>query len=552
LKNALNGPRLEETDSNLNESIHAIPAIPGSGRSAKSKGRSASQVAWLHAYWPWVTGIVVLAIGTFAAGLFNARIGDDDLILLHRLDIQHFIGLFQYFGQSYWADLHTGGLYRPVTLWLLGAQKLIFGINPVGYHAVSLLLHAAGSVLCLRLFSRFISMPAAFIGAAVFACHPIHAEAVITVYGQSDLWAAVFFLAGLDRYIAWPKPSATWWRGPVVYGLYLLSLGCKESAVLGPLAAVCIRGLYHETDQVGWHRWISWREALFALPLGAYLIARFLVLDTPVPLDEASVAWGYPLWARANLLIVTLGTYFKLLVLPWEQTIYYGHLRDAIFGQPWGALGWLFAALFGLWGLSRVLNRRHTHLANSWLGWSLLPIANLLPIGTVVAERCLYLPSVAVALLLGCAFDKLRQYRHASTWLIGLAIVILVSSMALSVRVCWRWRTPVSLWQATTVDHPRSPKAHAALAMALLAEMVNQKEVLFPSNPRWTIALQAADQALILNNRSADAWHAKGLMAMARNDYADALPHLETAYQLRPNDRKIYHNLQDCRRAMDR
>ncbi len=503
--------------------------------------------------WAWALSLLFLAVGSFGLGLFNGALGDDQLLLSQRLaGVDGFAGLWGLFTQSYWGPLHTGGLYRPVMLWLLGAQRLCFGTDPVGFHAVSLLLHAGVSVLCFGLLRRFLPKPAAFMGAAVFACHPIHAEAVITVYGQADLWAALFMLVSLDRYAAWLHKPLSPTQRLVIYGAYLLSLGCKESAVLGPTAMVLIRGLYVSPDARGWRRWVSGREAGFAVPLAIYLVARFAVLGTrAAPVGEGSVAWGYPLWARANLVIVTIGTYLRLLVLPWGQTIYYGHLRDAIFGQPWAQLLWLLGGVAGLLGLGRWLDRRVVAQGNGWLVWGLLPVANLLPIGVVVAERCLYLPSIGVAFLVGGAFDRARSGTKNSLWVMAAIALVLAASVGLSARTCWRWRTPVSHWRATAADHPRSPKAHATLGIALLDEMVQGGEVLYPSNPRWVEAQRAMERAIELNPQSPDAWKGKGLLAMSRGEYREAIPYFERAYSLRPSDQNTYNYLLRCREAVE-
>ena len=72
------------------------------------------------------------------------------------------------------------------------------GLEPLGYHLVNLGLHMVVVLLVFALGSEVgLSTGGAFFGAAVFAIHPIQAEAVAGIFGRMDLMAAAFFLAAL-------------------------------------------------------------------------------------------------------------------------------------------------------------------------------------------------------------------------------------------------------------------------------------------------------------------------------------------------------------------
>ena len=134
----------------------------------------------------------------------------------------------------------------------------------------------------------------------------------------------------------------------------------------------------------------------------------------------------------------------------------------------------------------------------------------------------------------------------------GVVVVVVAVSVVQSARVSLRWRTPVHLWWAGVNDHPTSPKAFAALGLAVLEEMVQNGEVLYASNPRWVTAQSSIEKAITLDDSLPDAWHGKGLLAMAREDYARALPHLEKAHDLKPYDSEISDHLRQCRDALAR
>jgi hypothetical protein len=141
--------------------------------------------------------VFVFAVVTFLPALSNGLIGDDSILLEQRLDSAHAPALLSLVQQDYWGDLHESGTYRPLSLAMLFVERQAFGFDPRPYRAINLLLHAICSVLVLQLLRRLASARAALAGALLFAVHPIHAEAVMTIYGQADLWCAVFFLGAL-------------------------------------------------------------------------------------------------------------------------------------------------------------------------------------------------------------------------------------------------------------------------------------------------------------------------------------------------------------------
>lgn len=488
-------------------------------------------------------GVAALAVVTFVAALPNGMLGDDSTLWEQRLAGVGWGDLLSLLGQTWWGELHAGGLYRPLALALLAIQKLVFA-STTAVHAVSLAIHAACSVLCLLLLRRLaLPVAAAFAGASLFACHPIHAEAVTTIHGQPDLWAALFAMAGLERALSATSGHGSPVRTGVLAGLLgMASLLCKESAVLLPGLAILLRGTLHHGAS-GLRRWLGAPELLFGGGVLAALLLRVVVLGSEVvPSGESSVAWGYPLWARANLVVVSVGTYLRLLVLPWGQTIYYGHLRDAIFQGPTAELAWVVGGIAAFVAMARLLDRRVVAFSAGWLALTLVPVSNLLPIGVAAAERCLYLPSVALAGLAAGAWARWAPSRLRLASAVLAAAVAL--SLGLSVRVVLRWRTPLSHWQTTAADHPRSPLAHATVARLLLQELSLARAP--QSDARWSAAAAAIERALALNANSPEAWRAKGLWSQLRGDCAAALPALERAVELRPGDAETLDALRVC------
>jgi len=94
----------------------------------------------------------------------------------------------------------------------------ISGMETWGYHLISILLHCTATVLCLRLLRCLCTKESAFIGALVYAVHPVHTEAVSWISGIPYLWQGIFGFSVLNLFI---KKKRLW--AFVVYALALFN-----------------------------------------------------------------------------------------------------------------------------------------------------------------------------------------------------------------------------------------------------------------------------------------------------------------------------------------
>src|SRR5439155_7154840 len=150
---------------------------------------------------PLAAAAALLAIVAYANAFQNSFALDDVRAIVENPIIRDFGNLGRIFRTNYWDTGVPGvtaldpGLYRPLTVLTYMVDYRLWGLDPTGFHAVNIVLHAASTALVFVLAVDIVgSAMAAFAAAAVFAVHPIHTDAVASVVGRAEILATLFFL----------------------------------------------------------------------------------------------------------------------------------------------------------------------------------------------------------------------------------------------------------------------------------------------------------------------------------------------------------------------
>ncbi len=367
---------------------------------------------------------------------------------------------------SYWGERVSAGLYRPVTLLSLGANRALGGPEAWSFHLVNDLLHALASVVVLVLAGSLGASDFAGLSAGLlFAVHPAHSEAVNAIVGRAEILSFLFALFAFNLYVKSPGSAR---REAGIGVSYLLALLAKESAAF----AIPLFLLYDLilARQVQWRRVRS-----LAAALAVYLVIRSCVLGgLGVAGREIGAldnpAAHAPLWDRLLTAPILLVKYVLLLIAPVELSADYSFnqipLAQSLLDLrvPMG----LGVALALVLAFAHALRRGKNLLAFS-LGAAVIPLFALLhllfPLGTVFAERLAYLPSLGVCLAAGLGLQGLRwRWR-------GLAPVLLAALTGLGLARSFLrnrdWMDNETLFRRTVGTAPRSARSHFLLGTAL-------------------------------------------------------------------------------------
>ena len=118
-----------------------------------------------------LAAIVLITAVAYLPILRGGFIWDDDTWITENRLLRTLAGL-----RSIW--LEPGPLqYYPLTQTTLWLEYHLWGLRPLGYHLVNVMLHALNAGLVWLVLDR-LAVRGAWMAAAVFALHPVHVESV--------------------------------------------------------------------------------------------------------------------------------------------------------------------------------------------------------------------------------------------------------------------------------------------------------------------------------------------------------------------------------------
>jgi protein O-mannosyl-transferase len=446
-----------------------------------------------------LAGLALVALAMLAfSNSFSAGLALDNQVLVTgdpRIREVTSQNIGQIFAHTFWWPNGEAGIYRPLTTlsYLFNYAILGNGSQPAGYHWINFLLHAGNVLLVFALMLRLLGgLRAPLFVAGLWAVHPVLTESVTNIVGRADLLAGMAVLGGFLMYLKSAEATGrrrVWW---------LLGVACATAVgVFSKESAVVLPGviILYELALSRRLRAMLWGCAATILPIAAMLWQRSLVLAASPPAQFPFVdnpIAGADFWTGRLTAIKVLARYLWLTVWPVKLSADYSYsaiplARGTL--EDW--IAWIaVAAILCIIGFAWWRNRLVFFFA--CFGFlNLLPASNLLfPIGTIMAERLLYLPLVG---WLACLVLATRHARLAP-------VAVGVIALGFTVRTWVRnldWKDDLSMATAGVQANPQSFKGHRLLAVALFQsqpDYSNIDRVLDESNKSLAILKTLPDR----------------------------------------------------------
>jgi len=416
----------------------------------------------------------------------------------------------------------TGSLYRPLTMVSYALNALV-SPAPWSQHLGNVLLHVLATTVAYDLARVLLrSTPVAVTTALLFAVHPVHTEAVASIAGRAELLAGLFVMLALSALVrAERNPS---WRAVSLIAFVLGTLSKESAFVTVPLAALVLAW----TGPLSMRRLVRGLVPYVVVGLGCLLLRRVVVgsfglLEPPPFIDNPIAQAG--VGARLATAVVVLFEYLSVLVAPIRLS------ADESFNQVPVVVSALDPRLFAAVGTFAVVGAALLGVRHRLpvLGFALLfflaamtVTANVLfPIGTIKAERLLYLPSFGACLAGGWVLRRWAGRRwNARTAVVALGLALLAG------RTWMRnadWRDDFTLFTRTAETSPASARAQANAA------------AMYGQAGRLDLAEQHVRAAYAIAPQFAAAAMGLAQVADARGQRDEALRWYEEAVSLDPH-----------------
>nr|XP_032512125.1 protein O-mannosyl-transferase Tmtc3-like [Danaus plexippus plexippus] len=357
--------------------------------------------------------------------------------------------------------------YRPLTVLTFRWNYAIHGLQPAGYHLVNLLLHALVSLLYYRVCAMFLPEFASFVAAILFVVHPIHSEAVTGVVGRAEMLSSVFFLGALLCYAR--AASRRRYTGINLIPPHYISNKRRGSPG---------RSWLEYWGKGGWGcacGEAARRVATVCCATLALLAARLHVMGAQLPVftrfDNPAGASPPPARHLTFAYLPALNAW--LLTLP-EALCCDWTMGTVALLRSWSDPRNMATAGLAVMLVAGTIHALRTRSSALSMGLALLvlpflPASNLFfPVGFVVAERVLYMPSMGWCLLVAHGW-RLVARKRAKLAAASLVFLLLAFSAKTYVRN-WDWKTEYTIFASGLKVNRNNAKLYNNVGHALEAE----------------------------------------------------------------------------------
>ncbi|XP_064397287.1 protein O-mannosyl-transferase Tmtc3-like isoform X2 [Halichondria panicea] len=428
-----------------------------------------------------LAGLLCMLVGTlvYSNTLHCGIVYDDEPAIMKNRDLRPQANWIDLFYHDFWGTVITNPTshksYRPLCVATFRLNYLMAELEPMGYHLVNILLHGVVCYLYVHLVSLVCSQVwPALIAGLLFAVHPIHTEAVAGLVGRTELLSAIFFsLSFMAYHRAYTRGMR--WVGVSVC-LMVCSVLSKEQGVT--VVAVCtvhdlfiqhrntpsstvhlLHSIFSNRKSLpSWFPAFVKRMCIIATVTMALLVLRItLVGGAPKIFHEninppLSLSWPWRQLSWSHLVAVNswlalcpspLTADWRFGAVPLTLSLAHPHNLHTLLTLL-TLTGLTTFALYRRWGT--VL------FGLSLLVFPYVPASNLFfPVGFVVAERVLYLPSMGLCLLAAHGLWKLHNHFNSIILRSTLKLSFILLLVTFATKTYTRnkdWESNVTLYSA--------------------------------------------------------------------------------------------------------
>jgi tetratricopeptide (TPR) repeat protein len=352
-----------------------------------------------------------------------------------------------------WAFMSTEEMnWHPLT-WLSHALDCqLYGLNPAGHHATSILLHVLNSGLLFFLLALATGKTARSLAvAALFALHPINVESVAWIAERKNVLSMFFCLLTLAAY-GWyaRKPGSS--RYLLVAVSFSLGLAAKPMIVTLPLAMLLLdfwplrrvqslaSSPAFEAPQYRFSRLVWEKVPLLFLSAGSSVITMI------AQRGAITANQNLPLLPRLLNAAYAYSAYLGKAFWPSGLASFYPYEGVRIGG--WNFLSALLVLVVASYWVWHERRRLYPPVGWLWFLGTMIPMIGIVQVGEqALADRYAYLPLLGIYCIVVWGIADVAQSRKLPTRALTAAAVLVLLVLS---GVTWRqigfWNSSLDLW----------------------------------------------------------------------------------------------------------
>ena len=441
--------------------------------------------------------------------------------------------------------------WQPLT-WISHAlDYAVWGLDPMGHHLTSIIMHALNAFLVVMLVMRLVYMvrgkerdnlplAAGVITGLLFGLHPLHVESVAWVSERKDLLCAFFFLLSMLsylRYAAHPQSSSTMPKKDYMlcllfFGLALMS---KPMAVTLPVVLVIldiypIGRLSLKRDFSANIRVLAEKVPFLCLSLASSIITVAAQQASNAITSFESVALTSRVLTAFNALIF----YLYKMVWPAELAPLYPSPAEVSFFSL--AYSGTFILVVCITAGCILTRKKQKVVSAAWAYYvvTLLPVLGIIQVGSqAAADRYTYLPALGPMLLAGLGvlwlWKKAASSHIKRTFVAGFVILVLTGlSIMTSVQIAF-WKDSISLWNR-----------ELSLYTSVIA--YKNRGNAYLSSGKYQEAIEDYNKAIELYPEYTMVYLNRGVTYLQLGKYREAMEDYNKAIELDPTNPFVYNN----------
>jgi len=540
-------------------------------------------------FYKWAPiAILIFTALVYSKAINNGFVGWDDNDYIIR---NTFIRDFSLHGvQTIFSSFYMSN-YHPFTTLVFMLEFKFFGLNPMPYHALNVLLHILNTWLVFKFIEQLSRKKiTAIIVALLFAIHPMHVESVVWVSELKDMLYTSFYLLALLAYLKYLRynNSKKYYMGSLL--LFVCSLFSKSAAVTLPVLLIVI--------DVYKGRKINFKLLLEKVPflLLSIVFGILAILSQKVIGIDNDINLSHRFIDRIFIFTYTVSFYIVKGVFPFGlSAMHYPEM--SINGLPWIYYASLLFLLIIAWIVIRRSSLRKELLFGVF--FFLVAISVMLQIvqvgNAIASERYTYVSYIGLFFIVGQWFSSIEKKKLRNMVVAVFSFYLILFTVQTSSRISV-WKDGDVLFTDVINKYPNVFLAHflrgkirkengdlqgalqdynkslelkpnyvvglterADLLAKLgdndgamkdinyaikldptIAVAYSNRGSIYQGMGNTKLALNDYNKAIILNPLLAEAYNNRAILKLNTNDRIGSLKDIRSAIALNPNEASLY------------